>query len=374
MPRKLALKRLTSSDLTLFRWHFREHPAGKQKAFNLDSKVLVADLYPQLGEPAMVPVPRFPLDLYLIGPGLAPAQNLQRKILKQQKNWRLNGELIDGPEEDPDRYSVLRPGDFAIFEFFGNGVPSTAKVVLIAEGVEEDLAMHKELSQRYPEGSMWALDEAGLATIVEAAQPPSGHPLHDWSGTDVIEDAVLGGAAGVAGITRRRGGRGMSPEEFVRSRVAAEQTGVLGEELLNQYFEQQLLDGQLELYEWSSSINAVSPFDFCLNKPAGERRLVDAKSTSGDFKNVLHLSCAELLRAVAGPEPYDIYRLYEVTDTSAKLRIAEDVGGVLAGLLEVVSSLPKGVAVDSFSINPALLPFDGTVHTVVTDAEATILP
>ena len=373
MPRKLALKRLTQSDLTLFKWHFRGHPSGKQKAFNLDSSVLVGSLYPQLGEPSTVPVPRFPLDLYLLGPGLAPVHNLQRKILKQQKNWRLNGELIDGPEEDPDRYNVLRPGDFAVFEFFGNGVPSTAKVVLIAQDVAEDLAMHRELSRHYPEGSMWVLDEARLAAIMDAAHPPPDHHLHDWTGSDAVEDAVFGGAAGMASISRRRAGRGISPEEFARSRQAAEQTGVMGEELLNYHLEQQLLDGQLEFLEWSSSINAVSPFDFRFDKPGGRQRLVDAKSTSGDFKNVLHLSYAELLQAVSGPEPYDIYRLYEVTEASAKLRIAEDVGSVLQGLLEVISKLPEGATMDSLSINPALLPFDDTMHTIVLDAEPTSL-
>ena len=85
MPRKLALKRLTASDLTLFKWHFQNHPAGKQKAFNLDASVLVDELYPQLGEPALVPQPRYPLDLYLCGPGLAPANNLQRKILNSRR-------------------------------------------------------------------------------------------------------------------------------------------------------------------------------------------------------------------------------------------------------------------------------------------------
>src|SRR5690349_10097613 len=126
MPRKLALKRLTASDLTLFKWHFQNHPAGKQKAFNLDANVLVGRLFPQLGEPALVPHPRYPLGLYLYGPGLAPANNLQRKILKQQKNWRLNGELIDNPVENPELYNVLAPGDFALFEFSDGAVPTTA--------------------------------------------------------------------------------------------------------------------------------------------------------------------------------------------------------------------------------------------------------
>lgn len=359
MPRKLALKRLTASDLTLFKWHFQSHPAGKQKAFNLDAHVLVDMLYPALGDPSTVPNPRYPIDLYLLGPGFAPADNLQRKILKQQKNWRLNGELIDNPVDAPERYNILQPGDFALLEFSGDRVPDACSVTLIAAAESADRKLHLEFSRRYPQGSMWRMQEAEITVVVEAAQPAQGHPLHEWFESSALEDAALGGAAGIGAVNRRRGGRGMSPSEFARSRRAAEQTGVRGEEYLNGYFEHLLEMGKISAFEWTSSLNAISPFDFRVNFVNSQTRLVDAKSTSGDFENAIHLSYSELCRAVNGPEPYDIYRLYALTTHTAILQIALDVGPSLLPVLRALDATPDGVTVDSISIHPALLPFSG---------------
>lgn len=357
MPRKLALKRLTASDLTLFKWHFQNHPAGKQKAFNLDADVLVGRLFPQLGEPSLVPQPRYPLDLYLCGPGLASANNLQRKILKQQKNWRLNGELIDNPVESPELYNVLTPGDFALFEFSGDVTPTTANVVLVSAAVPVDVGIHVELARRFPAGSMWALDDGLVQEILAAAAPPAGHPLYDWAETSLLEDAALGGAAGAEAINARRGSRGISPEDFMRSRRIAEATGVAGEEFLNAYFEQERQQGNIAEFEWTASINAVSVFDFRVIETGGDVRLIDAKSTTGAFTNPVHLSFGELQKAVHGPEPYDICRLYGVTVDRAEMRIARNIGPALRQTLELFSTLPLEVRVDGISVHPDFLHF-----------------
>jgi hypothetical protein len=68
MARKLAIKKLTQSDLTLFKWHFINRPAGNQKGFNLDARVLVRSLYPLLPEVVTtLPNQRVPLDLIFTG-------------------------------------------------------------------------------------------------------------------------------------------------------------------------------------------------------------------------------------------------------------------------------------------------------------------
>jgi len=357
MPRKLALKRLTASDLTLFKWHFQTLDIGNQKAFNLDASVLVGRLYPQLGEPSLVPQPRYPLDLYLYGPGLGPANNLQRKILKQEKNWRLNGEMIDNPIESPELYNVLAPGDFALFEFSGDVTPTTANVVLLSAAVPADAGVHAELTRRFPRGSMWALEDGLIQEVLDTARPPAGHSLYDWAETSLLEDAALGGAAGAGAINARRGSRGISPEDFMRSRRSAEATGVAGEELLNTWLEGERLAGRIRAFEWTASVNAVAPYDFRVTEAGGGVRVVDAKSTVGGFSNPLHLSLSELTAAVRGPEPYDICRLYEVTEAGAKMRIARNIGPALKGVLAALSALPDGVTADSVSIDPAILEF-----------------
>lgn len=87
MPRKLVLKRLTSSDLTFFDWTYKHHPAGNQKAINLNADVFVEKLYPGLSD---LSSPRkFPMDVFIYGPGVAGEYNLQRKIVRSEhsKNW-----------------------------------------------------------------------------------------------------------------------------------------------------------------------------------------------------------------------------------------------------------------------------------------------
>lgn len=364
MPRKLALKRLTASDLTLFKWHYQNHAGTKQKAFNLDTKVLVGQLYPQLGEASLVPNPRVPLDLYLYGPGLAPANNLQRKILKQQKNWRLNGELVDSPVETPELYNVLAPGDFALFEFAGEVIPTTANVVLVASGQFEDSGLHRELARRFPEGSMHILDDFVVQDVLSLAAPPAGHPLYDWADTSLLEDAALGGALGSAEIYARRGSRGVSPEDFIRSRRNAEATGVAGEELLNEWLERARLAGRVREFQWTASKNAVAPYDFWVKDADNQTRLVDAKSTSGGYGNPIHLSLMELKVAVTNADCYDICRLYEVTEGSAKMRIARDIGPSLKHILEALTALPGGVTVDSITLRPDVLKFAPEVYAL----------
>ena len=129
MLRKLAIKRLTASDLTLFEWHFRNHTAGNQKAINLNADVFIDQLYPALPELATEKGGKIPLDLFIYGPGFAGEHNLQRKIVKfgAYKNWRLNGEYIADPTDFPERFRILSPGDYAIFDFEGAAVPTSAR-------------------------------------------------------------------------------------------------------------------------------------------------------------------------------------------------------------------------------------------------------
>ena len=101
MNNKILIKRLTASDLTLFKWHFENINAGNQKAINLNRDIFIDILYPSLPIVAEEEGWRFPLDLYLFGPGLHKEYNLQRKIIKggTYKNWRLDGEFISVVEE-----------------------------------------------------------------------------------------------------------------------------------------------------------------------------------------------------------------------------------------------------------------------------------
>jgi len=368
MKKKIVLKRLSASDLTLFEYHYKKTPGAKQKAFNLDVEVFVNKLYPGLPERDRMDINqnRIPLDLSIFGPGKAELHNLQRKILKQQKNWRLDGELIHNPTEEKNRYDSLRKGDFAIIEFSGDSQPYAARMYLIASSLSEDMALHKDLEEQYGSAfsarkGMEAVDPDALASLITQLDLEDGHPLLDLVGTDVLEDVVQGGIEGFRQLKKRRKARGLGRDEFEKARRSAEQTGRLGEEILKSWFEAEMEQAKIPGFRWDSDDNAISPFDFSIVDNGDILRKIDAKSTTGDFRNPIHVSLAELLEMAEGGTPYDIYRLYFVMPESASMRIARDVGVFAKSVLDALTSLPSGVYVDGVSIGPDRLCFSDEI-------------
>lgn len=70
---------------------------------------------------------------------------------------------------------------------------------------------------------------------------------------------------------------------------------------------------------------------------------------------------------VAGPERYDIYRVYEIKEGSAQLRIAKDMKGFSERILGVLNALPDEVTSDSISFPPFLLQFETAIELKVQE-------
>ncbi len=59
-----------------------------------------------------------------------------------------------------------------------------------------------------------------------------------------------------------------------------------------------------------------------------------------------------------GQEQYHLYRVYEMRDSEAKLRISRDLRDFALEILDVFERLPHGVMPDSISVEPSMLEFD----------------
>lgn len=370
MLRKLALKKLKKSDLTFFKSYFHSHDKAKQKGFNLDSQLIEGEFFPGL-KTLLKPLPKKSalVALTFMGPGLAPAYPLARKIKIDAKNLRLNGELVHDPDDQPGRFDALQEDDFVLLEFGGSPLPDAVGAVLISAGVAEDAALHAQFMKLLPHktDSMCAISEEELQRAIDVASPPASHPVRDWLEPELLEAVATGNTAAVEAVIKRRPGRGMSATELKAAKSSAERTGEIGEELLDAFF-MSGKDPLVSTHEWISQDNAISPFDFLVNEPGGAIRHVDAKSTSGRFDTSLYLSTAEIHHALTSGVPYDIYRLHGVKETGAKLRIARDIRKQLEPVVEVLSSLPEGVSVDSLSFKPAYFSFDAEESSIETDA------
>jgi hypothetical protein len=215
---------------------------------------------------------------------------------------------------------------------------------------------------------MVALTPTTIEEIIEAAVPPGDHPIHEWAGVDVIEEAALGNAQSIEKLLKRRQGRGLSPEELMAARANGERTGQLGEELVDEYFKEKRELGEIVTYDWISQSNAIAPYDFRVEWKGRQPTILDVKSTRGGFDNPIHLSLGELIKSQKpGAEVFEIYRLYEVSERSARLRISRNVSKSFKPILEAVAALPKGVYADGFSIAVDFMNFDREIQINLDD-------
>lgn len=373
MPERLALKRLTRSDLTLFETKYRMIGAGNQKAINLNADVFISDLYPLAPTIAPGQDNEIRLALSILGPDGKPEDRMTRKIIKNPtyKNWRLNGEFISNPEDDPTRYDTLQPDDLAIMSFDGEPVPTTLKLCLISQTGAADAALHAELFGLLGNRSMIPITSEILLGAADRASTAPDHPARAFTSDLVIEaaveDAALGGEAGVR--TLRSRGRRLSAADLAKARANASAVGRDGEGLVNALFQEMISSGQLNAAVWVADSNAISPYDFRLTLPSSEIINVDVKSTSGPFENEIHISMAEIIEAATRPEQYDIYRVFELNDDGGKLRIAHGIGEFAKTVITALDALPAAVRCDSFSVNVAALTWEPETYVARPSGE-----
>lgn len=371
MSRKLAVKRLTASDLTFFEWHFKNRPAGKQKAINLNADVFINELYPTLRDYVQTQTgSRIPLDISIYGPGLESEYNLQRKIVRGNayKNWRLNGEFVTNPDESPERFNILEPGDFVIFDFDGINVPIGAKAILVASKHLADTSLHASLDSFLGQFKMKSFTPLDISKIIDGSEIISEHPINDLVLDDALEDFVQGGNQGLQKLLSRPPGRRISTADLKKAKETAEANGRRGEEFVNAHLYSQKKLGNIRDYYWKSNENPVSVYDFSLTLPNGIKVLIDVKSTGKSFNLPFHVSLGEL-RCMANVERYDIYRIFSMGQDCAKLRIAESVHNFANEILEVFKELPEGISPDSVSVEPSSLIFTGEIDISIDEVD-----
>jgi hypothetical protein len=372
MTRRLALKQLTSSDLTIFKWHMDQHEStSKQKAINLNANVLVDILYPNLPDLIDELQGSVPLDLHLYGPGLAGDLNLQRKVQKKgsYKNYRLNGEVIADPEDEPDRFHSLRPSDFVILEFIGDLAPVSARVVFIAQALESDQVLHRALSDYLGSNKMSAISTADLERITAAVNLPIDHPANLLLLEGPLEDAALGGIEGIRTLRSSPYRGRISRQTLEQAKKNAQKTGREGEEMGFIYLEQKRSDGLISDVTWDAEENAIAPYDFTVIELDGSSTFIDAKSTKSDFTNPIHISYNELLKMADG-ESYKIYRIYDLSETGAKLRITEnDLCQFSETIRSIFDGLPPEIHPDGISLSPSALTFGEEIEITIPNEE-----
>jgi hypothetical protein len=370
MTQRLAIKKLTASDLTIFKWHVDHHFSGsKQKAINLNANVLVSQMYPNLPNLIDEKQGSISIDLHVYGPGIAGDLNLQRKVQKKgsYKNYRLNGEVIFDPEDNPNRFHNLQPDDIVILDFIGDLKPESVRAVFIARTLETDKALYGALNGFLGVNIMSLISSAELETLNASANLPLDHPANLLILEAPLEDAALGGIEGINTLRNGPYKGKVSRQTFEEAKKNAQQTGRLGEQLSFDYLEHLKNDGLILDVSWDADENAIAPYDLKVSESDGSITYIDAKSTKGSFGNTIHLSYNELLKIQDG-ERYQIYRLFDIGEKGGLLRIAgTGLTQFAASVISVFQSLPPGIQPDGISFSPTKLNFGEEIPVFFAD-------
>jgi hypothetical protein len=312
---------------------------------------------------------RLPLDLFLYGPGLEGEYNLQRKIVKSgaYKNWRLNGEFIFNPQDSPDRFNSLKPGDFVIFDFLGDLLPTSARAVFISKSIPEDAKLHAIFEGALGQNSMAAWTASRMAELIERVAPPDAHPINELLLDAALEDAALKGIQGTTRLLRRKSGRKLSRQDLKVALEKAEDTGSKGEAFVNAYLVKLKENHEIRSFDWVSDENAIAPNDFSVDVDGKHSILIDVKSTSGDFECPIHVSASELFAMQGAQQRYDLYRVYQMGETRATLRVAQDLRSFAKGILQGLAALPPGVTADSVSVKCSIFHFGDPIEIAFPD-------
>jgi hypothetical protein len=356
MSEKIAVKRLTRSDLTFFKWHFENAAnAGNQKAINLNRNPFVDKLFPALPEVAEESGGKIPVNLSIFGPGFAPEYSVARKIIKSSsyKNWRLDGEFIVDPDDSPARFRSLQAGDLVLFVFSGAASPVSVSAFFISRHVEEDEDLHRQFDAYLGNDKMKVITRSEVDRIIMVAAPNSEHPINGLTMVEDLEDASQGGALGTHRLLSRAQTRRVSRSDLTKARASAELVGQQGEEFVRDYFQQLQDQGEIESFEWTASLNAVSPYDFSLTDNDGQNVLVEVKSTRSEFECAVHISYNELRTMAVANKRYDLYRVFNMAGMEAQMAMARNLKPFAVSVLHTLELLPEGITVNSISICPS---------------------
>ena len=160
---------------------------------------------------------------------------------------------------------------------------------------------------------------------------------------------------------------GISPQELEKLQEHIASIQNKGLSFVEKYLIRWSLTDDRSYEKAPADINQPLGYDFTVIDKTN-KRYVCAKSTEGSFDNPFHISSNELLQmreAVA----YDLYRVYEITKTNAKLRIARNMKPFAGSVLAIMEQLREGVRPDSVSVLPSVLNFEDFLLLEIPDDE-----
>lgn len=118
--------------------------------------------------------------------------------------------------------------------------------------------------------------------------------------------------------------RNYKPFDIEKARKQFAFVGKRGEELINEYLAKEQAAKRIDSFDWKNkSRESGLPFDFIIKSNENQTQYVDVKSTMFDFAQRIVFSHQEVsfVHQINNDAQYFVYRVFEISETNAGLRI-----------------------------------------------------
>lgn len=172
-----------------------------------------------------------------------------------------------------------------------------------------------------------------------------------------LEDLEIASQTGETQSTRRVLPR---PRDIEEANRVFRNTGIRGEELLNEYLQLQKDNSVINDFKWlNQSREQGMPYDFEIIKADNSKWYSDAKTTGFDFSQPMVLSKGELNFIDANKENYLVHRIYSINE-EPKFRVCTNVFRVSELMMPNLTTFNESLGTNGLSIRNLSL----TVPTV----------
>jgi len=159
-----------------------------------------------------------------------------------------------------------------------------------------------------------------------------------------------------------------------RAKAIYKEVGQKGEELVAEYFKNLKRNRQIKDYCWvNSSSESGYPYDFHYQDLADNVIYLDVKTTKYDFEQKIIYSDKEIDFAISQPTGcYNIYRVYNLTDDGANLRICKNCSSHLRSISENIKKFQDNLSCINTKTQAINLSFEPTIKLLKFGSQITL--
>jgi len=163
--------------------------------------------------------------------------------------------------------------------------------------------------------------------------------------------------------------------DIQRAQTIFTEIGKKGEVLVAEYFDKLKFENKIKTYSWvNENSESGNPYDFCYQDLADNVIYLDVKTTKFDFEQRIVYSDREIDFALTRPKGcYNIYRVYNLCENSADLRICKNCTSHFSSINENILDFQRKLMANESKVQSISIAFQPTINNLSFDNKISLI-